>query len=219
MLSKALIQFSVEGQGYVPSLFFDLKPNYGGGDADSGDLLQKAPCTHCYTQGPHPSSRPPSTHASAETPGHSRASLGQALVGSLLLPLGPGAHRVLFVASQSLFPRPVYVLAALWWVNGDLLQEGFCHAQVHCTQRPCPCGGPLPTHTSSGDSQTQLCLRFCSIINWPNFSIVVSWGISRTKERRLGNSQSMEESEHTHLLIIFAISYSHGSRYPQTSIP
>ena len=29
MLSKSLIQFSVEG--YVPSLLFDLRPNYGGG--------------------------------------------------------------------------------------------------------------------------------------------------------------------------------------------
>ena len=31
MLSKYLIQFSVDGWGYVPSLFFDLRPNYGGG--------------------------------------------------------------------------------------------------------------------------------------------------------------------------------------------
>ena len=28
-LSKSLIQFSVEGQGCVPSLLFDLGPNYG----------------------------------------------------------------------------------------------------------------------------------------------------------------------------------------------
>ena len=30
MLSKSLIQFSVDGQGCVPSLLFDLRPNYGG---------------------------------------------------------------------------------------------------------------------------------------------------------------------------------------------
>ena len=30
MLSKSLIQFSVDGWGYVPSLLFDLRPNYGG---------------------------------------------------------------------------------------------------------------------------------------------------------------------------------------------
>ena len=28
MLSKSLIQFSVDGQGCVPSLLFDLRPNY-----------------------------------------------------------------------------------------------------------------------------------------------------------------------------------------------
>ena len=44
--------------------------------------------------------------------------------------LGPGAHKVLFVPSKSLFP----VLCKFWWfcggVNGDLLQEGLCHTQV-----------------------------------------------------------------------------------------
>ena len=37
MLSKCLIQFSVEGWGCVPSLLFDLRPNYGGGNE-----------VHCY---------------------------------------------------------------------------------------------------------------------------------------------------------------------------
>ena len=32
MLSKSLIQFSVDGWGYVPSLMFDLRPNYGRGN-------------------------------------------------------------------------------------------------------------------------------------------------------------------------------------------
>ena len=35
MLSK-LIQFSVDGQGCVPSLLFDLRSNYGGGNEDNG---------------------------------------------------------------------------------------------------------------------------------------------------------------------------------------
>ena len=42
---------------------------------------------------------------SPETPGHSQASLAQSLVGSLLFLLGPGAHKVLFVPSNSLFPQ------------------------------------------------------------------------------------------------------------------
>ena len=49
-------------------------------------------------------------------------------------------------------------LCKFWWlyggVNGNLLQEGLCHAQVCCTQSPCPCGRPLLTCTSTGDTQT-----------------------------------------------------------------
>ena len=36
-----LIQFSVDGWGCVPSLLLDLRSNYGGGNEDNGDLLQK----------------------------------------------------------------------------------------------------------------------------------------------------------------------------------
>ena len=32
MLSKSLIQFSVFGWSFVPSLLFDLRPNCGGGN-------------------------------------------------------------------------------------------------------------------------------------------------------------------------------------------
>ena len=37
MLSKSLIQFSVDDWGYIPSLLFDLRPNYGGGNEDNGE--------------------------------------------------------------------------------------------------------------------------------------------------------------------------------------
>ena len=105
ILSKSLIQFSVEGRGCVPSLLFDLRPNYGGGNEDNGDLLQKGPCTHCYTQcsnsaaGHHRPTPPP------ETPGHSQASLGQSLMGSLLLSSGFWCTQILFVPSKGLFPQ------------------------------------------------------------------------------------------------------------------
>ena len=66
MLSKSLIQFLIEGLGCVPSLLFDLRPNYGGGNEDNSDLLQKVPHTHCCTQSPQTCSRPPPTHASTK---------------------------------------------------------------------------------------------------------------------------------------------------------
>ena len=156
MLSKSLIQFSVDGWGCVPSLLFDLRPNYGGGNEDNGNLLQKVPCRHCYTQCPQPCSRPPPTHASTETLGHSRASLGQSLVRLLLLSLGSWyAQGFVCALQESVSP----VLCKFWWlydgVNGNLLQEGLCHTQVYCTQSPCPYSSPLLTCTSAGDTQTK----------------------------------------------------------------
>ena len=65
MVSKSLIQFSVDGQGCVPSLLFDPRSNYGGGNEDNGYLLQKVPCMHCCTQCPQHCSRLLLTHASA----------------------------------------------------------------------------------------------------------------------------------------------------------
>ena len=75
MFSKSLIQFSVDGQVCVPFLLFDLRPTYGGGNEDNGNLLQK--CSQ-------PCSRPPSTQASASDCWTLMGKLGQCLVGSLL---------------------------------------------------------------------------------------------------------------------------------------
>ena len=40
MLSKSFIQFSVDGQGCVPSLLFDLKPNYGDEGNESMEVMK-----------------------------------------------------------------------------------------------------------------------------------------------------------------------------------
>ena len=38
MLGKSLIQLSVDGWGCVPSMLFDLRPNFGGVNEDKGPL-------------------------------------------------------------------------------------------------------------------------------------------------------------------------------------
>ena len=90
-----------------------------------------------------------------ETPERSQARLSQSLVGSLLLSSGSWCTQSFVCALQeSVSP----VLCKFWrlygGVNGDLLQEGLCHIQVCCTQSPYPCGRPLLTRTSIGDTQT-----------------------------------------------------------------
>ena len=105
MLSKSLVQFSVLGQRCVPSLLFDLRPNYGGGNEDNGDLLQKVLCMHCCIPCPRTCSRPLLTHTSTETSGYSQASLVQSLVGSLLLSSGSWwAHGFVCALQESVSP-------------------------------------------------------------------------------------------------------------------
>ena len=99
-----------------------------------------------------------------ETPGHSQASLGQSLVGSLLLSPGSWCAQGFVCALQeSVSPVLCKFLCLYGGVNGDLLQEGLCHTQVYCTQSPCPCSNPLLTCTSAGDTQTQFCLSLCGV--------------------------------------------------------
>ena len=61
MLSKSVIQFSINTWGSITSLLFDLRPNYGEDNEDNGNLLQKTPCPHCYIQWPWHSSWSPPT--------------------------------------------------------------------------------------------------------------------------------------------------------------
>ena len=70
-----------------------------------------------------------------ETPGHLLASLGQSLVGSLLLSPGSQCTQAFLCAPQeSVSP----VLCKFWWLEGgfndNFLQEGLCHTEICSTQ-------------------------------------------------------------------------------------
>ena len=107
------------------------------------------------TQCPWPCTRPLPTHASA---GDSWSLTGKS--GSVSCGVTAPFSRVLVHTKFCLCPPRVCfpALCKFWWlyagVNGNLLQEGLCHIQVCCPQNPWPCGRPLLTHTSSGDTQT-----------------------------------------------------------------
>ena len=99
-----------------------------------------------------------------ETPGHSWASLGQSLVGSLLLsPVSWCTQGFVCALQESVSP----VLCEFWCLcggaNGNFLQEGLCHTQVCWTQSPCPSGRPLLIRTSAGDTHTQFWLSLCGV--------------------------------------------------------
>ena len=90
-----------------------------------------------------------------ETPGHPQESLGQSLVGSLLLSPGSWCAQAFVCA---LYESVSPALCKFWLlsggVNGNLLQKGLCHTQIYFPQSSCPCGRPLMTRNSAGDTQT-----------------------------------------------------------------
>ena len=141
----------------LPAIYLGL--NYGGGNEDNDNPLQKIACVYCYTHCSQPWSRPPPIHASTGDSRHSRASLGQSFVGSLLLSPGSWWTQGSVCALQESISESFVSSGSLHGgVNGDLFQGGLCHTQLCCTQSPCPCGSPLLTRTSTGDAQTQFVL-------------------------------------------------------------
>ena len=143
---KSLIQFSVDG--CVPSLLSDLRPNYGGGNEDNDNFLQKVPGTLPHSVPPTLQQATTNWHLCQrllDTQGQIWVSL---LWGHCSFLLGPGVQKV------SISP----VLYKFWWLYGgfdsNLLQEGLCHTQVCCTQSPCLCGMPLLIRSFAGDTQT-----------------------------------------------------------------
>ena len=105
VLSKSLIQFSVDGRGCVPTLLFDLRQNQVG--------VMKIMVTSFKTSCAHTIAfstfDPAAGHCLPkplpETPGQLQGSLGQSPVRSLFLSPGSWCAKVLFVCSKSLFPH------------------------------------------------------------------------------------------------------------------
>ena len=95
MLSKSLIQFSLEGWGCVSSLLFGLRPNYGRGNGGNSCIHRPDPAAGSTL----------STHASARDYWTLRQVWISLLWGCCSFLLGLGVHKVLLVPSKSLFPQ------------------------------------------------------------------------------------------------------------------
>ena len=100
--------------------------------------LSKGPMHALPNQCPQPCSRPPQTHASTRDSWTLTGKSGSVSCG---------------VTSPFSWIL-VHTRFCLKEVNGNHLQEGLCHIQIWCTQNLCPCGRPLVTRTSTGDTQT-----------------------------------------------------------------
>ena len=170
VLSKSLTQFSVDRWGCIPSLLFDLRPNYGGGNEDTVDLLQKVPCMHYCTQYPKPVAGHHRPMPLPEIPDHSLASLGRSLVGSLLFPPGSWCAQGSVCALWSpVSPVP----CKFWWlydgVNGNLLHEILCHTP-----------SMIGNNKKTGDvTQISRCLEPGKIGRWSKVSLLLHLAMVR----------------------------------------
>ena len=85
MLSKSLIQFSVDGWICVPSLLFTWGQTVVEVMKIMVTSFRRSHACTAMLSAPNPAASHHRPTPPLETPGHSQASLGQSLVGSLLL--------------------------------------------------------------------------------------------------------------------------------------
>ena len=122
--------------------FIYLRPNYGGGNEDNGDLLQMVPCIHCYTQCPQPCSRPPLTCASAWDSWTLTGKSGSVSCGAT----APFSW-VLVHTRFCLCPRRVYfpVLCKFWQLYGGLMatssKKAYAIPGSAASRAPAPAAG------------------------------------------------------------------------------
>ena len=96
MLSKSLIQFSVYGWSYVPSLLFTWGQTIIQAMKIMVISFKRSLAHTAALRAPNPAAGHCRLMAPPETPGHSWASLGQSLVG--------GHYSFLLSSSRNLFP-------------------------------------------------------------------------------------------------------------------
>ena len=147
-----------------------LGPNYGGGNEDNGNLLQKFPWTLCYTQCPstlqQATTDPPLSFCQRLLDAHGQVCVSL-LWGHCSFLLGPAGHMVLFVPSNSLFPQScVSSGGSLVALMGPPLRGLIPHPDL-LHPETLPRSSPLLTHTSTEDTQTQFCLSLGGVsVSW-----------------------------------------------------
>ena len=155
MLSKSLIQFSVDGWGCVPSLLFDLRPIYGEGNEDNGPP-SKGPMQTLLHTVPQPYSRPPPTHTSTRdswTHTGTSESVSYGVTAPFFWVLV--CTRFFLCPPRVCFPVLCKFLRLYSEVNGDLLQEGYPYPGLLHPE-------PLPLQQATADPY--LCRRHSNTV-------------------------------------------------------
>ena len=133
--------------------------------------FKRSPACTTTLSAPNPSAGHCQPMPLLETSVHSQASLGQSLVGSLLLSPGSWCTQGSVCALQESVPPVLSEFSGLYGgVNGDLLPKGLRHTQVCCPESFCPCStADLYLHRRHSNTQRQVWLSLCGVS--------ASWGL------------------------------------------
>ena len=162
MLSKSLIQFAVDWS-CVPSLLFDLRPNYGGGHEGNGDFLQKVPCRPC------PCTQSPTLQQATVDPCLCQRLLDThrqvcaSLCGSLFLsPWSWCAQDSLYALQESISQSCVSSGSSVVGLMVTSSKRAHAIIQVCCTQSPCPAPSQETLKHSSGSVSVGVPASWCT---------------------------------------------------------
>ena len=167
MLSKSLIQFSVEGWSCVPSLLFDLSSNYRGGNEDNQWPPSKGPMQALLHSVPptlqQSTAEPRLCWRFLDTHGQVWVSL---LWGDCSFLLGPGVYKVLFVPSKILFPQS-YVSSggSMMGLMETSSKKAYAIPRSAAPRAPAPAAGhcwPTPPQETL-NTQRQVWLSLCGV--------------------------------------------------------
>ena len=105
--SVNFIQFSVDGEGSVPSLLFGLRQNYGRGNGGNDNLPQKLMPALLYSVHLTPQQATVDPHLHHRLlDSHSGKSGSVSCGGHCFFLLGPGAHKILIVSNSLVVLSP-----------------------------------------------------------------------------------------------------------------
>ena len=162
MLSKSLIQISVDGWSCVPYLLFTWGQTMVEVMKTMVTTLKSSHACTATLSAPNPEAATTSPRLHQKFLNTHWQVWVSLFCGHCSFLLGP-AHKVLLCPPRVYFPALCKFWQLYGGVNGDLLQEGLCHTQGCCIQSLCPFSRPLQTRTSTGDAQTQFCLSLCGV--------------------------------------------------------
>ena len=155
MLSKSLIQFSVDGWSCVPSLLFTWVQIMVEVMKVMVTSL-KSPHSQTATLGvPNPTAGHRWPTAPLETPGHSGASLGQSLVVSLLLSPASWCTRFCLCPPRAFSSVLCKFLQLCGGIDGDPSKRAYATPRSTAPRAPAPAAGhcwPVPPQEMLQDS-------------------------------------------------------------------